>query len=92
MSKASIVAVLLVAWAAAFAAQDAGTAKVIELTDGGTLAIAKDGTMIHTDAAGHRVKMKDGKVMEGKDGTRYMMKNGALWKTILEKGTLHPNH
>jgi len=46
--------------------------------------------MIHIDAAGNRVRMKDGVTMEGKDGTKYVMKNNALWKKIIEKGTLNP--
>jgi len=36
--------------------------------------------------------MRDGVVMEGADGTRYMMKNDVIWRTITEKGTLHPSH
>jgi len=32
--------------------------------------------------------MRDGVVMEGKDGARYMMKNDAVWRQITEKGTM----
>ena len=64
----------------------------IPLKDGGKLIINKDGTMYHVDAAGKRVRMRDGVMMEGMDGTRYMMKNNAIWKAITEKGTLHPTH
>ncbi|CAG9187646.1 CopK family periplasmic copper-binding protein [Cupriavidus pinatubonensis] len=70
----------------AFAAQE----QTIELKDGGKLMVQKDGTMVHMDAAGNRVKMRDNKVMESKDGTKYMMKNNALWKQLTEKGTLKP--
>lgn len=66
--------------------------QAIALKDGGTLVLHKDGTMYHANAAGKRVRMKDGAVMEGKDGDRYMMKNDAVWKQITEKGTMHPNH
>ena len=52
----------------------------------------KDGTMAHYDAAGGRVKMKDGRVMDAKDGSKLMMKNNAIWKTISEHGTLKPGH
>ncbi len=31
-------------------------------------------------------------MMEAKDGTKYMMKSDAIWKTITQKGTLHPSH
>jgi Copper resistance protein K len=68
------------------------TEQAIALKDGGTLILRKDGTMYHADAAGKRVRMKDGVVMEAKDGTRYMMKSDAVWKQITEKGTMHPNH
>lgn len=68
------------------------TEQVITLKDGGTLILRKDGTMYHANAAGKRVRMSDGVVMEAKDGTRYMMKNDAVWQQITEKGTMHPNH
>lgn len=71
---------------AALAAEE----QTIELRDGGKLTIDKKGAMVHLDAAGNRVKMKNGVVMEGKDGTRYMMKNDAIWKQITEKGSLSP--
>jgi hypothetical protein len=64
----------------------------IPLKDGGKLIINKDGTTYHVDAAGKRVRMRDGVSMEGVDGTRYMMKNDVIWKAITEKGTLHPTH
>ena len=48
--------------------------------------------MAHYDAAGTRVKMKDGRVMDAKDGSKLMMKNNAIWKTITEHGTLTPGH
>ncbi|NMG29952.1 CopK family periplasmic copper-binding protein [Aromatoleum evansii] len=73
-----------------FAAEERVQAQVIELKDGGKVTLQKDGTMVHIDAAGNRVKMKNGVKMEGKDGTQYVMKNDALWKTITEKGTLNP--
>lgn len=38
-----------------------------------------------------RIRMKDGVVMEGADGQKYLMKSDALWKQITEKGTLAPN-
>ena len=64
----------------------------IALKDGGKLIVNKDGTTYHVDAKGRRARMRDGVMMEAQDGTRYMMKNDALWKAITEKGTLHPNH
>ncbi|MHB1428658.1 MAG: CopK family periplasmic copper-binding protein [Rhodocyclaceae bacterium] len=74
----------------AVAAGERVTAQSIELKDGSKVTVQKDGTMVHVDAAGNRVKMRDGVTMEGKDGTRYVMKNNAIWKTLTEKGTLNP--
>lgn len=64
----------------------------IELKDGGKIMFEKQGTMVHIDAAGNRVKMRDGKVMEAKDGSKVMMKNNALWQTLAVHGTLKPGH
>ncbi len=83
---------LLLAFAGAAVAADPATDQTIELTDGGKIIIEKKGTMVHLDAAGNRVKMKDGRVMQAKDGSKVMMKNNAVWKTITEHGTLKPGH
>lgn len=66
--------------------------QTILLKDGSTLIIKADGTTYHADANGRRIRMKDGVMMEAKDGTKYMMKSDAIWKTITQKGTLHPSH
>ena len=63
----------------------------IALADGGTITIDKDGHTYHVDAKGKRVRMKNGVVMEGKDGRKYMHRNDAIWQQITEKGTLAPN-
>lgn len=81
-----ILSLLMLLSLSAFAAQE----QTIELKDGSKVMVQKDGTMVHLDAAGNRVKMKDGMVMEAKDGTMFMMKNNAIWKQITEKGTLKP--
>ena len=65
--------------------------RVVALKDGGAIVLGKDGKTYHTDAAGKRVRMKDGVVMVGKDGEKYLMKNDAIWKQVTEKGTLAPN-
>lgn len=85
-----LIPMLLAVSLSAFAAEERVPAQVVELKDGGKVTVQKDGTMVHIDAAGNRVKMKNGVKMEGKDGTQYVMKNDALWKTITEKGTLNP--
>ena len=66
--------------------------QAIALKDGSQLIIRKDGSMYHADANGKRMLMKNGVVMESKDGEKYMMRNDILWKQITEKGTLHPSH
>jgi copper resistance protein K len=66
--------------------------QTIQLKDGGTLIIHTDGTVYHADASGRRVRMKNGVIMEGQDGKRYVMRNDAVWQTITQKGSLHPNH
>ena len=65
--------------------------RIVELADGGAIVVGKDGVTYHTDAAGKRVRMKDGVVMTGKDGAKYLHKNDVMWKQITEKGTLAPN-
>lgn len=84
--------VLLFAFAGALFAADPPEGQVIELKDGGKIVFQKKGTMVHLDAAGNRVRMRDGKIMEAKDGSKVMMKNNAIWKTIVEHGTLKPGH
>jgi cytoskeletal protein CcmA (bactofilin family) len=65
--------------------------RVVELADGGEITIDNKGRTYHTDAQGKRVRMRDGVVMEGKDGAKYLHKNDVIWKQITEKGTLAPN-
>jgi copper resistance protein K len=91
MRKLSIFA-LSVAMAFSLSAIGA-TAEVtpIDLKDGGKIVVHTDGKTYHADAKGKRMRMKDGVVMEGKDGQKYLMKNDAIWKQITEKGTLTPN-
>lgn len=87
-----IAAGLLLASAMAFSEGGPGASQTIDLKDGGRVAIMKDGTMVHHDSAGKRVKMRDGRVMEAKDGSKLMMKNNAIWKQITEHGTLKSGH
>ena len=91
MKKLSIAALT---FAVAFSLPAIGAAAestAIDLKDGGKIVMHTDGKTYHADANGKRMRMKDGVVMEGKDGQKYLMKNEALWKQITEKGTLAPN-
>lgn len=65
--------------------------RVVELKDGGEITTDAKGQTFHVDAKGKRVRMRDGVVMEGKDGAKYLHKNDVVWKQITEKGTLAPN-
>jgi len=53
--------------------------RAIDLKGGGRIELQVDGTTIHYDASGNRVRMADGDVMTAADGTRILMKNGTLW-------------
>lgn len=64
---------------------------VVELKDGGTITIGADGHTYHVDGKGKRVRMKNGVVMEGKDGKKYLHSNDIIWQQISTKGTLAPN-
>lgn len=81
-----LAASILGAAMAAFGAE----AQTVELKDGGRIVVEK-GKTYHVDAKGKRVRMKDGVVMEGKDGEKYIMKNDAVFKQIIAKGTSAPN-
>lgn len=82
--------IALLALAAASPIQAAQQEETIELKDGTTLFIQADGKMRHKDQKGRVVLMREGEVMEAKDGSRYMMKNNAIWKQLYEKGSLNP--
>lgn len=82
-AKAALVATLLVAAMAGWA-QSGGNDRVVELQDGGRVVLRAGGTMDHYDAAGLRVAMPEGTEMIAKGGNRLMMKDGALWREIVE--------
>jgi hypothetical protein len=84
--------ILLLAFAGAALAADPPrpAGDVIELKDGGKIVMEKKGTMVRFDAAGNRVKVKNGTVLIAKDDSKVIMKNTATGKTLSEKGTLKP--
>lgn len=96
-SPIAALAAILVMSSFTFAAEPAVKEKlvvqgnVVELKDGGTIVVDERGRTYHKDAAGKRVRMKDGVVMEGKDGRKYLHKNDVIWRQITERGTLAPN-
>ncbi len=90
MRKYILPLLMLLSLSALAAEERVKPGETIELKDGGKVTVQKDGTMVHIDAAGNRVKMRDKMVMEAKDGTQFVMKNNAIWKKITEQGTLNP--
>lgn len=57
----------------AFAVDQGNVQKSIELKDGSTVYIFKDGKMGMEDKLGRAIRMKPGKVMEAKDGQKLIM-------------------
>ncbi|MCK9285471.1 MAG: CopK family periplasmic copper-binding protein [Rhodocyclaceae bacterium] len=90
MRKFILPLLMLLSLSALAAEERVKPGETIELNDGGKVMVQKDRTMVHIDAAGNRVKMRDNVAMEAKDGTKLVMKNNAIWKTLTEKGTLNP--
>lgn len=79
---------LAVPFAAAATDVKAPEKQIIELKDGGTLVITRDGKMSHYDKNQHPVKMANGTTMEAKDGTVFMMRNNELWQRYWMRGTM----
>ncbi len=76
MIKHLVTAVVMsVAAVSAFAADAAmaNAEKAIQMKDGSTLYIFKDGKMAMEDKVGRAMRMKKGVVMETKDGQKLMM-------------------
>lgn len=82
--------VILILLSALGAAPQTAAERVIELKDGGTLLVRTDGNMVHRDAAGRRVPMRDGEPMEAWDGLRYAMKNDFAWRQTNREPALNP--
>lgn len=66
--------------------------EAFKLKDGSAVTIFESGEMKMTDSQGKFFTMNEGEPMETANGQIIMMKEGALWKQIRTKGTLHPSH
>ena len=89
LKKALMIAALAAATTSAFAV-DAGTVeKSIHLKDGSTVYIFKDGKMGMEDKLGRAVRMKQGEVMEAKDGQKIMMHGDEV---VRLDSVLHKDH
>lgn len=64
----------------AFALDQGNVAKLYPLKDGSTVYVFKDGKMAMEDKFGRVATMKEGHVMETKDGQNIMMKGNEIWR------------
>jgi len=64
----------------AFAVDTVKVEKSIPLKDGSTLYIYKDGKMAMESKTGRPERMKEGHIMETKDGQKIMMKGDEVWR------------
>lgn len=56
--------------------------RTIELKDGSSLQIHRDGKMSMTDSRGRPMSMKDGAKMETRSGQVLMMRGNEVWRQI----------
>ncbi|KDP87246.1 copper resistance protein CopK [Cupriavidus sp. SK-3] len=63
-----------------FAADPSRLEQKFELKDGSTLYIFKDGKMGMEDKLGRPASMKEGLIMETKDGQKIMMQGNEVWR------------
>ena len=73
LKKALMIVALGVATTSAFAVDVETVENAIPLKDGSTVYVFKDGKMGMEDKMGKAVRMKQGEVMETKDGQKIMM-------------------
>lgn len=87
--KLLVVVAMSVATASAFAVDKTQVEKSIELKNGSTVYIFKDGKMGMEDKFGRATLMKTGQVMETKDGKKIIMNGNELWRV---DELLHRDH
>lgn len=88
LKKMLMVAALSMAGVSAYAVDAAQVEKSIELKDGSTVYIFKDGKMAMEDKVGRVVRMKKDTVMETKDGQKIIMHGDEVMRldSLLKKG------
>lgn len=80
LKKALMIATLGVATTSAFAVDVEQVEKSIPLKDGATVYVFKDGKMGMEDKLGRAVRMKQGEVMETRDGQKIMMRGDEVMR------------
>lgn len=89
MLKKIVVAASAMAALSAFAVDHSQVEKSIELKDGSTVYIFKDGKMGMEDKLGRATLMEPGHVMETKDGKKIIMNGNEIWRV---DQLLHQDH
>jgi hypothetical protein len=89
LKKFIVIAALSTLGASAYAVDASQVEKSIELKDGSTVYIFKDGKMGMEDKLGRAVRMKQGQVMEAKDGQKIMMHGDEVMRL---DNILHKDH
>ena len=89
MKKALLVAGLSMVAVSAQAVDRSQVQKSIELKDGSTVYIFKDGKMGMEDKMGRSTYMESGHVMETKDGKKIIMNGNEIWRV---EELLHKDH
>lgn len=89
MKKALLVAALSMVAVSAQAVDRSQVQKSIELKDGSTVYIFKDGKMGMEDKMGRSTYMESGHVMETKDGKKIIMNGNEIWRV---EELLHKDH
>lgn len=80
MLKKIVVAAITMIALSAFAVDHNQVAKSIELKDGSTVYIFKDGKMGMEDKFGRATYMEQGHAMETKDGKKIIMNGNEIWR------------
>lgn len=89
LKKMLMIAALCTMGASAYAVDAAQVEKSIELKDGSTVYIFKDGKMAMEDKMGRAVRMKKDTVMETKDGQKIIMHGDEVMRL---DNILHKDH
>jgi hypothetical protein len=89
LKKVLMIVAISSAAASAYAVDHTQVKQAIELKDGSTVYIFKDGKMGMEDKYGRATYMESGHVMETKDGKKIIMNGNEIWRV---DELLHSNH
>lgn len=89
LKKILMVVAISSAAASAYAVDQSQVKQAIELKDGTTVYIFKDGKMGMEDKYGRSTYMESGHVMETKDGKKIIMNGNEIWRV---EELLHGSH